>query len=64
MHYTNNKKQPIQSGKGTNEIVPDAFLLELVKPIALPDITNIPSGLKDASKVEVLETGLTLYVDS
>lgn len=30
----------------------------------LPDITNIPSGLKDASNVELLETGCTLYVDN
>ena len=30
----------------------------------VPAITNIPSGLKDASNVELLETGLTLYVDN
>lgn len=34
----------------------------MTKP--LPDITNIPSGLKDASSVELLETGCTLYVDN
>lgn len=27
-------------------------------------MTNIPSGLKDASNVELLDTGLTLYVDN
>ena len=26
----------------------------------LPDMTNIPSGLKEASKVEFAETGFTL----
>lgn len=31
---------------------------------AIPDTTNIPSGLKDASKVELIETGFTLYVDN
>lgn len=31
---------------------------------SLPDITNVPSGLKDASSVELLETGRTLYVDN
>lgn len=30
----------------------------------VPDMTNVPSGLKDASKVELLETGFTLYVDN
>lgn len=30
----------------------------------LPDITNIPSGLKEASSVELQETGVTLYVDN
>lgn len=30
----------------------------------LPDITNIPSGLKDASNVKLLEMGFTLYVDN
>lgn len=34
----------------------------MTKP--LPDITNIPSGLKDASNVELLGTGCTLYVDN
>lgn len=29
-----------------------------------PDITNIPSGLKEASNVEFTDTGFTLYVDN
>lgn len=32
--------------------------------VLLPDIINIPSGLKDASKVDLLETGFTLKVDN
>lgn len=32
--------------------------------LALPDMTNIPSGLKLASKVASLNTGLTLNVDN
>lgn len=30
--------------------------------VSLPDMTYDPSGLNDASRVEVLETGLTLNV--
>lgn len=30
----------------------------------IPETTNMPSGLKEASKVASPETGLTLYVDS
>lgn len=31
---------------------------------AVPDTTNIPSGLNDASNVEFIGIGFTLYVDS
>lgn len=39
------------------------FLLQRSK-IVEPDMTNIPSGLKEASRVELLEIGLTLWVDN
>lgn len=31
---------------------------------AVPDMTNIPSGLNEASKVELVDTGFTLYEHS